>query len=45
MALHWQHIKGIYGDKAKRNALIKQTMIDWYNKKISNEGLLRKNMY
>lgn len=37
--------KGIYGDKAKRNALIKQTMIDWYNKKISNEGLLSKNMY
>ena len=37
--------KGIYGDKSKRNKFIKQVMIDWYNKKISNEGLLSKNMY
>ncbi len=33
---------GIYADKKKRNSIIKQTMIDWYNKKISKEGLLSK---
>ena len=37
--------KGIYGDKQKRDAFIKQVMIDWYNKKITNDGLLSKNNY
>ena len=37
--------KGIYDDKKKRDALIKQTMIDWYNRKVSKDGLLSKNMF
>ena len=37
--------KGIYGDKKKRDAFIKQTMIDWYNRKVSKDGLLSKNTY
>ena len=37
--------KGVYGDKKKRDAFIKQTMIDWYNKKITKDGLLSKNFY
>lgn len=37
--------QGIYGDKSKRDAFLKQVMIDWYNKKISKEGLLSKNTY
>lgn len=37
--------KGIYGDKNKRDSFLKQVMTDWYNKKISREGMLSKNTY
>lgn len=35
----------IYMDKSQRDKFLKQVMVDWYNKKISKEGLLSKNRY
>ena len=37
--------KNIYSDKEKRNAFLKQVLIDWYGKRISNQGLLSKNLF
>ena len=37
--------KNIYADKNKRDQFLKQVITDWYNKKISKEGLLTKNIY
>jgi hypothetical protein len=37
--------KNIYNNKDKRNKLLKQIVIDWYNNKISKEGLLSINQY
>ena len=35
----------IYTNKEKRQKFLKQLLKDWYNKKISNEGLLSKNIF
>ena len=35
----------IYQDKKQRNAFLKKIMQDWYNRKISKEGLLSSNRY
>jgi hypothetical protein len=35
----------IYSDKKKRDGFLKMVMTDWYNKKITKEGLLSKNNY
>ena len=35
----------IYQDKTQRNAFLKKIMQDWYNRKISKEGLLSSNRY
>lgn len=37
--------KNIYSDKNKRDKLLRQIIIDWYNDKISKEGLLSVNNY
>ena len=37
--------QNIYLDKEKRDSFLKTVMIDWYNKKISNDGLLSKNVF
>lgn len=37
--------KGIYGDKEKRDRFLKQVMKDWYDRKITQEGLLSVNKY
>jgi hypothetical protein len=35
----------IYTDEEKRSRFLKQVLDDWYNKKITREGLLSKNSY
>lgn len=37
--------QNIYSDKDKRYKFLKQVMIDWFNKRISNEGLLSVNRF
>ena len=34
----------IYTNRTQREKFLKQVLIDWYNKKISNEGLLSLNV-
>lgn len=35
--------KDLYSDRKVRDAVLKQILIDWYNKKITNDGILSKN--
>ena len=35
----------IYQDKKRRNRFLKKVMQDWYNRKITREGLLSSNRY
>ena len=37
--------KDIYANKNKRDRFLKTVMIDWYNKDISKEGILKHNIY
>lgn len=37
--------KNIYSEPAQRDAFLKRVLIDWYNGKITREGLLSKNNY
>lgn len=37
--------KGIYADKSKRDKFLLQVMKDWYNRKITKQGMLTKNIY
>lgn len=46
--LFWKtqdRFKSIYADKNKRDTFLKQVITDWYNKKISKDGLLSVNKY
>ena len=40
-----EKFKKIYDNKEKRNKLLKQVIIDWFNDKITKEGLLSVNQY